>query len=1058
MRKFLVAVLAVLAVVPLIAEESAEFYYDRGNEYYKAGDVDSAIEDWTEAIRIMPDYLLSYIHRGFAYYAKRELDQAINDLSESIALEPNIPIVWNGRGSAYYVKGELEQAIEDFSRAIVLDPQYATAYTNRGISLRDKGEYSKAIVDFSVAIALEPDNFTAWVSRGHVFSLIGNTDRAIEDYSKCISINQNEASVWDSRGLLFLSYGELDRAIEDFSKAIALDLIHAAYWNNRGYAFYSKGLLDQAIEDYSKAIGLSPNNAEFWNNRGIAYGSNRMYEKAIEDLNQAIILNPKYALAWNNRGYIYSELGEIERAIYDYSKTISINPNHPAAWNNRGLAYRKKGESEKAIKDFNNVITLNPENNTAWYNRGISYYLMGELDMAIQDLRQSIDVINRSGNNLDIFYISWQFAGSVYERYPYLKKNRAFFSINEIKFYFNESDNYTEQYTSLAREALALSIAKAESVRSSLGSRGAEIMNSLVYQYYAGVDFEVTFGPEETAKKTAFAYSEGLRSRGFLEQMSTEKALRLPGIDPADAQRVGDLLRDIGNYQNLLSRINPQTETKRYAQAGAALTDAENALAAIEDRIAVEVPHYKALRKPQTASLEEAQAFCGEGRAILEYVIWPKSDPEAEERDPSLKFKAPSTSYGQSEYKNRPSINSYCLVITKDNIEAVRLEPDSKFDYAGKVDSLRKNLFRITGSRIIPNHESVFEAERNALYNALIKPILDKGLLPPNIKNILIVPDSNLSFIPFDILRENNKPGTRSLGEIYSITLSPSVSVSVNAAQNEITQIEPIIAFGGAWYDPQPDKNNPTKWKRDVNNNRLAALEKRMEEYRGNSGEGPREKERAIDYFKKRGGWDYLAGSIAEVQGLEKITAAAPRIIQGKDVSERRVKELSQDGALLNYPVIHFACHGFFNDNLTPQAALVFSEVSGLLKDESDEDGYLAIDEIALLQLKAKMVMLSACETGLNQNKRGDGMSGLARAFMVAGAQNVGVSLWEISDEATVEFMWRVYRKVIHEGKSFREAYSETKAEFRSGLANSESRFNEDWSHPYYWAAFTMYE
>jgi CHAT domain-containing protein len=128
---------------------------------------------------------------------------------------------------------------------------------------------------------------------------------------------------------------------------------------------------------------------------------------------------------------------------------------------------------------------------------------------------------------------------------------------------------------------------------------------------------------------------------------------------------------------------------------------------------------------------------------------------------------------------------------------------------------------------------------------------------------------------------------------------------------------------------------------------------------------------------------------------------------------------------------------------------LVFSEYSGLLGENSSEDGFLCIEEIALLQLNAKMVMLSACETGLSHSKRGDGMSGLARSFMVAGAQNVGVSLWEVSDRATMEFMLGVYQKVIHEGKTFREAYSEMKEEFRNSL---------NWNHPYYWAGFTLYE
>jgi CHAT domain-containing protein len=76
-------------------------------------------------------------------------------------------------------------------------------------------------------------------------------------------------------------------------------------------------------------------------------------------------------------------------------------------------------------------------------------------------------------------------------------------------------------------------------------------------------------------------------------------------------------------------------------------------------------------------------------------------------------------------------------------------------------------------------------------------------------------------------------------------------------------------------------------------------------------------------------------------------------------------------------------------------------------------------------------------------------MVGLARSFMIAGTENVGVSLWSISDEATAEFMTRMYRKVLKEGKTFKEAYYQVKSEFRS---------DPKWSHPLYWAAFVLYE
>jgi CHAT domain-containing protein len=74
-------------------------------------------------------------------------------------------------------------------------------------------------------------------------------------------------------------------------------------------------------------------------------------------------------------------------------------------------------------------------------------------------------------------------------------------------------------------------------------------------------------------------------------------------------------------------------------------------------------------------------------------------------------------------------------------------------------------------------------------------------------------------------------------------------------------------------------------------------------------------------------------------------------------------------------------------------------------------------------------------------------MVGLARSFMVAGAKNVGVSLWDIDEQATLDFMSRLYRYVKQENQSFREAYYQ---------ARNHSRKEKD--HPYYWAAFTMYE
>jgi len=142
----------------------------------------------------------------------------------------------------------------------------------------------------------------------------------------------------------------------------------------------------------------------------------------------------------------------------------------------------------------------------------------------------------------------------------------------------------------------------------------------------------------------------------------------------------------------------------------------------------------------------------------------------------------------------------------------------------------------------------------------------------------------------------------------------------------------------------------------------------------------------------------------------------------------------------------------FFNEDDPGKSGIVLSEVSQSHKSDEENDGYLTIPEIVLLDLNSRMVLLSACETGLGEMKRGQGMVGLTRAFLVAGTSNIGVSLWKIDDTGTSFFMDALYQKVLGDNKSFRDAYYEVKNDFRHGV------FGEQYTKPMYWAAFVLYE
>ena len=908
-----------------------------------------------------------------------------------------------------------------------LAAQDAGFYYEQGLEYYKNREYELAVEFLGRAIELDPENALYYHARENAYAGIYDPAKAVRDYTRAINLDPYNASYYYNRGDAYREgLLEIDPAIEDYTSAINLDPKNPSYYHTRALLYRRKNDTERALKDYTQAINLAPNNPLYYTIRGSFYQSINDLDNAIKDFNEVVFLNPKSLLVWYSLGQCYLDIGQPEKAIEIYTLAIEANPNLASSYYlNIGNIYYDLGDPDKAITNYNASIELDPNDPIAWLYRGDTHFENENYDLAIKDYRQTIETAGNSDNlkeALDFAWYAWEFAGFIYQHYTLLNDNINCYDIDM-------------ELAGIAREALNLSITKAEQLRSTMDtmhllSSSAEIMTRLLYQYYAAVDFEATFGLAENA----FKYSEGLRSRGFLDQMSTEAALSLPGITQEEKRKVQELIEEIENLRERISRFDAFADSGERLPAIYALSRAEETLITLDDEISKKVPLYGELRKPKTANLTDAQNFCGDDQVILEYVIW----------ESSVDFNAPSVSgmfsHVESSFPDRPAINSYCLVITKDNITPVRLDP--YFDYAGKVNDLRNKLLRLRAGRVPA--ESTFEAERNELYNALIKPVLEH--IPGNIKNLLIVPDGNLAFLPFDILRES--PGDLDLGEQYSIAISPSVSISILSKQNEIALNEPVLAFGGVWYETEFSKNNPPAIAVD---SRLAALEKSLEEeIRGGTFTDLQEKMSAANFYSmKQNRWEYLSGTVDEIQGLEGIATASPKIIQGREASMAKVKELSLQGTLRNYPIIHFACHGYFNDNLIPQAALVLSEVSGLLKDESAEDGYLSIEEIALLQLNAKMIMLSACETGRGQLKRGDGMSGLARSFMVAGAQNVGVSLWKISDSATVEFMWGVYRKVIREGKTFREAYSEVKAEFRK---------NERWSHPYYWAGFTFYE
>ncbi len=561
----------------------------------------------------------------------------------------------------------------------------------------------------------------------------------------------------------------------------------------------------------------------------------------------------------------------------------------------------------------------------------------------------------------------------------------------------------------LQQRALALGINSIQAQQQLLPEYSAEILAQTVPIYYAGVDNSIKTNNLEKA----FYFSEMLRAQGFLQEIGTEAALSLQGILPEEKTSLETLMMKIKILEAELKFEPTDTRLRQ-------IESAKNELSALETKITERIPAYEQLRNPPIVKLSDAQKWCASNQVILEYVMYSEDYTYGAKQTLSggdLSFNP----FDDEEL----TIPSYCLVITRNGVTAVPL--DSDYNYSKKIDLLRERITKgqTLDSRGLRGQKGLYDL-RTELYAKLIEPVLQ--YIPKSASSLLIVPDGSLSSLPFDILGDGTN---KNLGDVYAITLSPSISVSMQkeTAQNRTTN---FLGLGDAVYNV-PNVIRPgrsTTEDEELESQALFSYE--------NAGE----------YYTKKGfRWSNIHGTGVEVSTVQQsvFKRDKTKTYFGEAVTESLIKQLSQSGELASYSQILLSCHGYFNEEIPAFSTLVFSEVSGSIED-SKEDGYLTVAELAALNMNADFLNLSACQTGLSSLKRGDGMSGLFRSCIIAGAEHVGATLWEVSDEATCVFQTILY-KYIRKGTDYSVAYKKAKEELR-----------KQYPEPRYWAPFVLYE
>lgn len=184
-----------------------------------------------------------------------------------------------------------------------------------------------------------------------------------------------------------------------------------------------------------------------------------------------------------------------------------------------------------------------------------------------------------------------------------------------------------------------------------------------------------------------------------------------------------------------------------------------------------------------------------------------------------------------------------------------------------------------------------------------------------------------------------------------------------------------------------------------------------------------------------------LPGTRNEATDILKLLPQ-PETFVALDFNANRDTVVKED--LSQYRIIHFATHGFA-DSVNP--ALSGIVLSMFDKDGKPQDGFLRAHEIFNLKIPAELVVLSACQTGLGKEVKGEGLVGLTRGLMYAGAARVVVSLWSVSDQGTSELMVKFYRKMLKERQRPSAALRAAQVEMWQ-----EGKYRD----PFFWAPFVI--
>jgi len=923
--------------------------------------------------------------------------QAVGDRPKEVHTLNQIGAIHRGRGDTGLALTSCEHAL---ALALEAGDRWgeAEARNNLGVARNQLAQNQQALQEVREALRIWED-------------LKDAEGIAIASYSLGV-IQFTEGQVEDAVSSLNRAL-EMRRAIEDLSSVPFILVALGSIYRERGEG-------DKALEMYQLALGESHlaedriGEANVLQEMAVIYMRRGELQRAQELFMQALELHrllgnrrqEGWELSFLGKTALY--LGDLDRARELYGKSITIHREmsdttwEAYALGDLGWIHDRRGEPREAFENYTQAYEISRTTDNrraqamALQGMARSWIALGRAEEGVRLLKQAIDLYQGTHDSL----------GRIH---AVLDLGRAFQALSDTQQaadYFYRALAISREQKTLMTEAVALSaVAKLERDRGNLAEAAAAIEDAL--------RIIESIRPKVAAQRQRVSF---FASRRDYYDFYVDLQMRLHESDPAGGHLAAALAAsERARARGLLDLLaEGRIDLRRGISAELKQREDEvvNRISLLQGDLLEDLSRGASRATRIEAELDSAE----DEHERIEWEIQREHPHYAAVRNPAPL--APERIQGMLDESTAfleytvGAEASFLFVVVQGRMEGFRLPPAGEL--ADLVETVRESLKNASRR----DRSSYVEAAHR-LYRILLEPAREMLRDKPH---LIVSPDGPLLLLSFEALltapaqQARNYAGLPYLIREKSITYVPSASVLAELGSSAERSV--LAGSGSGLF--------------------LGFADPAHEQAR--AAQGPAADSPLARTLQDAGlpSPQRLPNSRAELLGISSLFPPAQvRSYFDGDASEENVKE---NPALREARWIHFAVHGFVDETRPEYSGLVLA-----LDGNPKENGLLQVYEIFNLELSADLVVLSACDTALGKNVRGEGLLGVSRALLYAGASSVVVSLWQVADTSTADLMVRFYRHLKTMGDKA-EALRLSKLEL----------IQSGYDHPYYWAPFIL--